>query len=620
MRLQEMVGDDAQYINAGTFHSIIFQKILRPNHDNPYLKECGYDFTQTSILDDSDSGKLLKEAVDELPVDDLKQIEENEWTMKEFEAIMSEYRASGMNCHDFYLTLSQKDTEYEMKRICASIWRRYTDKCLAVNGIDFDDILVVASKLLSKDKNLAEALGEQFQYIMLDEYQDTNIVQMMIMDSLAQKHRNIMTVGDEKQSIYGFRHADIQVILNFKKRYQDARSVNMNRNYRSNSENIRWSNACAYHMQQKLSDGQLIPESKLPAKAPKVVEFANQKDEAEVIVKAIMQSKKEGVPGKEIAVLYRNRSLKDEIERVLVERGQSYIVVGDTSFYGKAEVRDAIALLKFTFREWDSIAGQRLLGAIKIGVSAQAAKEAMKENGTTTANFLKAQSERRLKPTGKSGVGEYCASAKKVKPFLELMRAVKEAHSYGDSPEFIKEVMTEIWDLYLKPKIDQAAKKATSGDHLESVNNRLKNVKQVFDNFHKGLTEGKSPDQILDEFTMMMEDHPDMDRNNDEKIKLMTIHASKGLEFDEVYMIGMDNQIFKEDIDFKDFEEERRNVYVGMTRSKKRLVMSFCRVREVWGDTVYTDRAKFVSEILAVVGEKVIRYNRPINQSMKMTG
>lgn len=619
MRLQEMVGDNAQYINAGTFHSIIYQKILKPNFESPFLKGLGYDFTQTVILDQNDAGKLLKEALEELPTNDLQQIEDNEWSLSDFESIISEFRASGNNAHDFYLSLSEKDSKYEMKRICAALWRRYTDKCIAANGIDFDDILVVASKFLQAEPEIAKALGNQFQYVMLDEYQDTNVVQMIIMDAIVEEHRNIQTVGDEKQSIYGFRYADIKVILNFQRRYPDTKIINMNRNYRSNPENIKWSNACAYNMDQKLSDGQLIPESKLPAKTPKVIEFLNQKEEAEVIVKAIMQSKREGTKGKEIAILYRNRNLKNDIERVLVEKQQDYMVVGDTSFYGKTEVRDAIALLKFTFREWDSMAGLRLIKAMKIGVSDQGAREAMKEDGVSVINYLKFQSEKRLKPTGKNTVGEYASSAKKVKPLLEIMSAIKDAYKYGDSPDFIMEALVDTWDIYLKPKLMNAAKKSTSADNEENINNRLENVMQVFNNFKSGLEKGKTPDVIIDEFTMMSEDHPDMDKDNENKIKLMTIHASKGLEFDEVFMVGMDNVTFKEDLSLDEYEEERRNVYVGITRSKKRLVMSYCLSRSLFGETVRADKAEFLSEILNVVGDKPLRYRKPTN-NLQMAG
>jgi DNA helicase-2/ATP-dependent DNA helicase PcrA len=617
-RLQEMVGDDSQYINAGTFHSIIFNKILRPNFDAPYLKGAGYDFTQTAILDDSDRAKLLKEAYEELPADDLMQIEDNEWSLRDFENLMAENKAYGLDCHDFLMTITPKDKEHEFKRICASIWHRYTEKCRNANGIDFDDILVVAAKFLANDAGVAKSLSDQFQYIMLDEYQDTNNVQMQIMDRIAQFHRNIMTVGDEKQSIYGFRHADIKVILDFQRRYTDAKIVNMNRNYRSNAENIRWANACAYHMGQKLSDGQLKPESKLAPKVPKVVQFENQKQEAEIIVKAIMQSKRDGVKGKEIAILYRNRNLKNEIERVLVEKGQSYMVVGDTAFYGKSEVKDALSLLRFAFRPWDSMAGLRLLKATKMGIGDQAARTAMKEDGVSTINYLKAQAEKRLKPVGRNKVGEFSASAKKAKPFLQLLQSVKESFSYGDSPAFIKEVLAEIWDIYLKPKLANAAKKSTSAEHEENISNRLENVKQVLENFQKGLESGKTPDQVLDDFAMMSEDHPDMDKDNEDKIKLMTIHASKGLEFDEVFMIGMDNATFKEDLSVDEFEEERRNVYVGITRSKKRLVLSYCTKRVVYGEEVRTDRAKFLSEMLKVVGAQVVNYAKTINTGSEM--
>ncbi|MFK4132089.1 ATP-dependent helicase [Pseudomonas luteola] len=613
-RLHEMVGEDAQYITAGTFHSIIYSRILKKYFDAPYLKELGYDFTQTSILDESESTKLYKEAWDELPEDDRLAIDDNEWDINDFREDISKAKAFGMDCNDMLKQLNPKNKTYEFDRICTALWHRYTEKCKTANGIDFDDILTVAAKLLQNSQEIGKDLSKVFGYIMLDEYQDTNPVQMMIMDEIAQHHHNITVVGDEKQSIYGFRYAEIRVMLEFAKRYPNVLQVNMNRNYRSNALNIQWANACAHHMKQKLSDGQLKAESKLPHKSPKAIMFADEIQEASILVKAIMKDKREGVQGKEIAVLYRNRNVKNELERELVKKGLQYMIVGDTSFYQRAEVKDAIAMLRFVFRPWDSMAGMRFLKAAKMGVSPDSAKSAMEE-GITPFNHLKAQADKKLKAAGKAQNGDYTAAAKKVRPFLGICQDLRESVSYGDSPAFVKEVVASLWDIYLLPKLANVAKKNIDTEKTdESHNNKLENVKLVFENFEKGLERGLTVDQVLDEFSMMTESHPDMDRNNDEKIRLMTIHASKGLEFDNVYMIGMDNATFKEDLSDSDLEEERRNTYVGITRCKQKLILSYSRNRKIYGEPTQTDMSPFLKEILRTVGHVPLDYNKHVMQ------
>lgn len=622
IRLQNQIGDNAQYINAGTFHSIIYARILKKYFDTPFLKNAGYDFSQTVILDKSEGDKIYKEAFDELPPEDLIACEENEWTKNDFYAEMSKYRASGMDSHDLLMELSPKDKNYEFLRVCISIWSTYTNKCKAANGIDFDDILVVSAKLLHANPEIALEISKMFAYIMLDEYQDTNAVQQQIMDSIALNHQNIMVVGDEKQAIYGFRHAEISVMLGFAKRYKDCVLVNMNRNYRSNPLIIQWANACAKSMDstQRLTDGQLKAESSLPPKKPTIIEFRNQQQEAEVIVKSIMRDMRRGTPGKEIAVLYRNRKIKDELERKMVELGMEYIVVGDVSFYQRAEVKDALALLRFIFRPWDQMAGMRLLKASRMGVSADSAKNAMSE-GITTFKHLQMQSEKKLKVTGKNTNGEYSAAAKKVKPFLQIAQELRDSVDFGDSPGFIKEIVSSLWDIYLLPKIATASKKNSEIESESAHDNKIQNVFQVFTNFQKGLEKGLTVEQVLDEFSMMSEDHPDMDRNSDHKIRLMTVHASKGLEFANVYMLGMDNAAYSEDLEFKEFEEERRNVYVGMTRAQQQLVLSYCRQRDVFGKPTQLEEAIFVKEIRHILNEKIVVYSQhAASLAMQKTG
>ena len=244
-RIEKMVGENAQYITAGTFHSTIFRNILKKYPESRYLRSIGVSMEECVNIDPDEAEKLVDDAISQLSDEDKAQIEENEWKRSHFEKEMSAARANALDVNDYRASNSIGSDNEVLRRITATVWQAYNRLCREVNGIDFDDILLFADKMLKAEPKIAEDLGERFKYIMLDEYQDTNKVQMGIMDSIAKIHKNICVVGDEKQSIYGFREADIKIILSFKDRYNEAKTVNMNKNYRSYPEIIRYSNACA---------------------------------------------------------------------------------------------------------------------------------------------------------------------------------------------------------------------------------------------------------------------------------------------------------------------------------------------------------------------------------------
>ena len=366
-RLYGMVGEMALHINAGTFHSIIFSKILKRATNSEYLISENIDIDQLAIIDEKDSLKWFKESISELHPDELRAIDDNDWKPADFLGEMSMARAVGMD-HKAYQRGILPGSKNEMfEHLLCRVWKKYSEKCRFMNGIDFDDILVVTNNLLRAEPKLAHEFGKEFRYLHLDEYQDTNPVQMAIMDSIAKSHRNIFVVGDEKQSIYKFRGADINVILSFEKRYTEATKVTLNKNYRSNASIIALANIVAHEMPQKLSDGQLDPQSDRLAAKPSIVEFETTTQEAQTIAQAIQRDIRKGVDPEEIAVLYRQKSDKIELERELVRLNVDYQLTGDTSFYKRAEVKDMIAAIRFMARPWDNSAGLRLLDAVHVG-------------------------------------------------------------------------------------------------------------------------------------------------------------------------------------------------------------------------------------------------------------
>lgn len=603
-RLQGMVGENAQYVNAGTFHSVVFQKILKAFPDSSFLQSQGIDMNECSIMDEDDATSLLKSAVNELDQDERDWLEESDFDIRSIKAEMGIARAVGATAEQYIRGIDTGKSRERFERIVGNVWLKYNTFCRQAGGLDFDDVLVFADKMLKEDTWIAEKLGSDYRYLMLDEYQDTNPVQMSIMDQIAQYHGNIFTVGDEKQSIYSFRGADINVILSFKQRYTNATQIDMKENYRSYPAIIAASNACANHMSQRLSDGQLlnmktVEEGGEEAKKKKVntvrfVEFSTTEDEARVVVDAIQRDIREGTRPNNIAVLYRNKVLKKEIEKEMVRRDMQYYVVNDRSFYERAEVKDAIAMLRFVYNPWDSMAGLRILRTTTLGLSEKKAKDMMKGNGANFMEVLRQTSEQTLKAVK----GQLTSTAKKVKPFYQLANMLRESYEYGDDNEYVMTCIKKMWEIYLKTRYEAKVNKTKNAMTSDEMEEKIENAKFVFDRVEESLGQGMSMREIIDELTMRSEYNADLDKKKASKVQMMTIHGSKGLEYDSVYMVGCNNAIMPGEVDDPDtIEEERRLFYVGLTRAAKKLAVTFARNYYEYGEWKPVTSSPYIDEV-----------------------
>lgn len=603
-RLQEMVGDDAQYITAGTFHSIIYRCILKVYADHPYLQGLGIDMHECTILDESESKQLFDDAIKSMDDDSRAMIEEYNYK-KEIMQEMQDARSKGLNAEAYASRkIGYGSPEEVMYRLTFDAWNRYSAFCRAANGIDFDDILVIANHLLMSDPNLGKELAERFSYMMLDEYQDTNPVQMRIMDNIAKHHGNIFVVGDEKQSIYRFRGADISVIIGFQKRYKQATIIDMGINYRSTPNILAAANAVAKHMGQKLTEGNLVAGKKFEGAGHRVsmVEFKNAAEEARLLSNAVRRDMAMGFQGKDIAVLYRSRAVKTLIEQELVRSGIDYRIIGDTSFYQRAEVKNAISMLRMTFRPWDSMAILRFLKHTSFGVSDASAKKSMAK-GTTAHSFLQEQATRT-----RGSKNEPTAIATKVAPLLGAMDGIRQLVAFGEDMAYIREKMEALWEIYLMGRVKKDAEK-DSGPLDEAMTNRMQNVGFLFDRFFDEVKQGRKPEEILDELSLLGEAKNKTERDQDHVISLMTIHASKGKEFRSVYLPGMDADTTPgETEEFDDLEEERRTFYVGVTRAMEKLSVSFAREKVKFGTSMKTKASPYLKEMSHELGMPIIKY------------
>ncbi|MEZ8292797.1 ATP-dependent helicase [Vibrio splendidus] len=612
-RLEEMpeIGINSEFITAGTFHSVVFHKILQPSVDSDYLYGQGFNMADLNIMDESDSDGLMKQAFKSLSDEQLAMCDTNHWTWRTVKERMGPLRAKGLDHQDFALYVPEElDTEQlrPLYGVMLQVWTNYSSLCRVACGVDFDDILVYTNKMLKAEPERAEELSQLYKYIMLDEYQDTNPVQQSIFDVIAKNHSNICCVGDEKQSIYGFRGSDISVIMTFLQRYSDPKMIELPRNYRSYPEIVFASNALVKSMQQIIAEGQMEVESTITesphdlairrGNTVAAVEFDDDYAEADTVCKAIMRDIRIGVNGGDIAVLYRNKTHKDKLEEALVRHNVPYELVGDTSYYKKKEVKDFISLLRFVFRQHDSAAGLRFLESSSVGVSVKAAKTAMFDSKLSVSQYLEQTSQKRLKSTNKNKSPDFTAAAKKVQPLMQLVKLIKEAARLQDDPYELISFIQSLWNIYQKPKLERIAQKTQSGGDRKEEPKTIRNVKFALSQLQEALDTGISIDQIIDDLVFMVDSNPEAMRDTQDQVKLMTLHASKGLEFDHVYMISCDQKaLLGDDAEFSEIEEARRLHYVGMTRAKKKLLMSYGLERRQFGEVITVSPCQFFEEI-----------------------
>lgn len=594
-RLRDSVGEKADYVNIGTFHSMFREHILMKYAEHDFFRGLGLDMTKVVILDDKDSDKIYNEALDMLPLNVRKIVEDGDTTMSQLHNNISMSKAKGEDAEDYIRTFSPKDKRFKEKEATALLWQNYRTLCYENNQIDFDDMLLLSHQFLAFNPTVATELGSKFKFVMIDEYQDTNPVQMLTTDAIAQNHNNICVVGDEKQSIYGWRGADINVILNFQDRYKDTKVISMFRNYRSERNIINIANAVAFSMEEKLTDGQLlVPDDKKNEAPLKYVIFPDTETEAAHITKAVKRDLESGIPGKEIAIIYRAKTVKNQLEKNFVADQVPYTLIGDVSFFQRKEVKDAVAMLRFIFQPWDSQAALRLLDATNFGISSKGARDAMKKEKLPVYQYL-------VKKSGETRAnGTPSVAAQKSKIFIDLADRIKAVQELGTSAQAVGEYLKQFWELYLKSKHQLVAKKSTNAEAKSGFETKVANVEEVLKQFVTQYSSHYDIKKTIDELTLMISHAPEIDTERHKKVQLLTIHASKGLEYKIVYLMGVDNEAFlgsNPNIEFSQMEEARRLFYVGITRAKTKVVFSRPQERMQFGETLPITDLCFVEEV-----------------------
>ena len=575
-RVKAIIGDRADDMWISTFHSTCV-KILRRE-----IEKIGYKKNFT-IYDTSDQKVLLKECIKALQVND-KEITEQEIMGKIGRA------KDNMQSPDSYYR--ENEHNYREKKI-AEVYKMYQKRLKENNALDFDDLIMKTVELFKKDPETLEFYQRKFQYIMVDEYQDTNGVQYEFVRLLAEKHRNICVVGDDDQCIYQWRGADIKNILGFEKDYPDAKVIKLEQNYRSKGNILDAANVVIVNNANRKSKA-LRTEQEAGGKI-KIYRAYSDGDEGAFVANQIKKiSDDDGRRYDEFAILYRTNAQSRIFEESLRRADIPYKIIGGTKFYDRKEIKDMLAYLKALVNPEDSVSLKRIINVPKRGIGDATIQKIMDFANDYEIGLYDALSQVRTIPTL---TARNCGGIEK---FMEMMDNLMVLSETIPVSTLIETILKETGYM----------KELESSKEIEDKS-RIENLKELVSDAvdFERTSEDKSLSAYLEKVSLVQDTDKLEDIDNDGgTVVLMTVHSAKGLEFPVVFMVGMENGIFPGPSSFdseSEMEESRRLCYVGITRAKENLYMTSAEVRRVFGRTVAYPQSDFISEIKSDLREYV---------------
>ena len=562
-RLCQKITDGGEQINAGTFHSIC-GKILRVDGER-----LGYDSSYT-IYDTNDTTRVIKDCQKALGIED---------KILSYKTIRNEISRAKDSLISPQEYLEQHQFDFRNKQI-GEVYKMYQESLLKSNAMDFDDMIANTVKLFENNPDVLEKYQQRFRYIVVDEYQDTNHAQYMLIKLLASEHKNICVVGDDDQSIYKFRGATIENILQFEDQYENAVTIRLEQNYRSTNNILGAANSVIKNNQGR--KGKNLWSDK--GDGDKIIchTSVNENEEAKYIAETILDSVANGKKFSDHAVLYRMNALSSTIENVFARSGVPYTVYGGLKFYDRAEVKDVLSYLQFVANPNDDLRLTRIINTPRRGIgdtTVNKAKAIAAQLGTSVWDvFCNAQNYEVLK-----------SAVQKLKSFCDTMNPIiSSAHSALPS-NTLKEILEK--SGYTKALQDAGEEEK---DRLDNVNELLTAILHY---------EEENDNPTLNEYLQEVALITDIDAldGSVDRVALMTLHSAKGLEFPLVFIAGMEENIFPSVrnmyISDEEIEEERRLAYVGITRAKEKLYITNAFRRMLFGNTSANNISRFVSEI-----------------------
>ena len=564
-RLERMLGEEARDVWAATFHAACV-RILRRDID-----KLGYDRNFT-IYDTDDSKRVLKDIIKEL------DLEEKTFPPRELLGVISNAKGEMQSPEDFCRLWEQRG-DWRKIRI-GKVYKLYNKKLREANALDFDDIILHTVALLQSDKDTREYYQNKFRYVLIDEYQDTNHLQFLLAGLLTGSHGNICVVGDDDQSIYRFRGADITNILSFEQRYKNARTIRLEQNYRSTQNILDAANAVIRNNEGR--KGKTLWTQNGAGDPVTVKTCYNESDEANFVVGDIMTAYNRGVNWRDNAILYRMNAQSNALEYAFKRNGVPYKIVGGVKFFDRSEVKDMLAYLCVICNPADDLRLRRIINvpARKIGgASLEKARALAATEGKSLFEIVCAAREY---PELKSAAGRMAEFGQLIMELRTLCDNLELVEFYGRVCEMTGYVQM------LQEKNDMESR------------GRLENVQELASSISAFLENGPD-DPSLAGFLNEVALYTDLDGQSDSDncVTLMTMHCAKGLEFDTVFLPAWEEGIFPNDraINEGAVEEERSLAYVAITRARRRCVISNSMMRFVFGSRQYNSPSRFITEM-----------------------
>lgn len=565
-RIHTLVGAEARNIWMGTFHSI-FARILRKE-----AEKIGYTSAFT-VYDDDDSKSLVGKIIKEMALDD-----------KKFKprAVLN-YISGAKNAlvdPDEFAANHVTDT---FTNVIANIYKRYNTRLFDSNAMDFDDLLVKPVELFDKHPDVLHYYQHRFRYILVDEYQDTNHAQYMIVKKLAAVHENICVVGDDAQSIYSFRGANIQNILNFRKDYPDTKLFKLEQNYRSTKNIVEAANNIIQNNKEQIQ--KLVFTENDQGDLIRVIEAPSETDESKQICDSIREQKMRfSYRNEDFAVLYRTNAQSRSVETELRRAGVRYRIFGGLSFYKRKEVKDVVAYLKLAVNPRDEAAIDRVINYPARGI------------GDTTMDKLRVAADAGNVPLwdvlcNAKQAGIQARAANAIDNFVTQVKTygikARDLNAY-DAANFIANHTGILKELHTENSVESLSR----WENVQELLNAAKEFTEDPDN------DAHSLDAFLAEISLFTDQ--DQDETDKDFITLMTIHSAKGLEFPSVFVIGLEEELFPNVMASQtraDLEEERRLFYVAVTRARERLTLSYAKSRYKYGAPMFNEPSRFLREV-----------------------
>ena len=572
-RIATIVGNEAKNLWMGTFHSV-FARILRIE-----AHKIGYTSNFT-IYDSDDSQKLVSGIIKEFNLD------KDQYKYKSIFSRISSMKNSFITPNNYLnneeLLLSDKISN---RSKFYQIYNEYVERCFKAGAMDFDDLLLKTNELLNSYPDTLSKYQNIFKYILVDEYQDTNHSQYLIIRALSDKFQNICVVGDDAQSIYSFRGANINNILNFQKDFPDSKIFRLEQNYRSTKNIVNAANSLIENNKKRLKKN-VWTENESGEKIS-VNKLLTDGEEGRFVASSIFENKMQSqLQNSDFAILYRTNAQSRSFEDALRKKNISYRVYGGLSFYQRKEIKDVLAYLRLLINPDDEQAFKRIINFPARGIGQTTLnKIAVEAKNSSVSDYIF------IKDLLKSSEILNNSTKNKLLDFVIMIESIKNKIEHADVFDITKEVLKQsgLYNLY---KNDES---------LEGIN-RIQNIEELLNGIKDFVENNEKSQASVSSFLqdVALATDQDNDTNDNNKVSLMTVHLAKGLEFPYVYIVGLEENLFPSAMNLNsrtELEEERRLFYVALTRAEKKIYLSYVLSRYRWGKPVDSEKSRFIDEI-----------------------